>query len=104
MTKIGVQASTIVDSFKNDGVYKTFQKLNEIGYKSVEVSQVETSKENIEEIIRACKDFGMEVASMSAAVEPLFPGQESLDTDYEKIVKDCKVCKYRFIKNRYATF
>ncbi|NVF12404.1 sugar phosphate isomerase/epimerase [Anaerococcus sp. AGMB00486] len=90
MTKIGVQASTVVDSFKNDGVYETFRKLNDIGYKSVEVSQVETSKENIDEIIRACKDFGMEVAAMSAAVEPQFEGQESLDTDFDKIVADCK--------------
>lgn len=27
---------------------------------------------------------------MSASVEPLFPGQESLDTDYDKISQDCK--------------
>lgn len=90
MTKIGVQASTVVDSFKNDGVYETFKKLNDIGYKSVEVSQVETSKENIDEIIRALKDFDMEVAAMSAAVEPQFEGGESLETDYDKIVADCK--------------
>lgn len=90
MTKIGVQASTVVDAFKEIGPYETFKKLNEIGYKSVEVSQVETSKENIDQIIRACKDFDMEVASMSAAVEPMFPGQESLDTDFDKIVADCK--------------
>lgn len=32
----------------------------------------------------------MEVASMSAAVESMFPGQESLDTDFDKIVADCK--------------
>ncbi|WP_297689755.1 sugar phosphate isomerase/epimerase [uncultured Anaerococcus sp.] len=90
MTKIGVQASTVVDAFKEIGPYETFKKLNEIGYKSVEVSQVETSKENIDQIIRACKDFDIEVASMSAAVESMFPGQESLDTDFDKIVADCK--------------
>ena len=90
MTKIGVQASTVVDSFKEIGPYETFKKLSEIGYKSVEVSQVETSKENIDQIIKACKDFDMEVAAMSAALEPMFPGQESLETDYDKIVADCK--------------
>lgn len=90
MTKIGVQASTVVDAFKEIGPYETFKKLSEIGYKSVEVSQVETSKENIDQIIRACKDFDMEVAAMSAALEPMFPGQESLETDYDKIVADCR--------------
>lgn len=90
MTKIGVQASTVVDSFKENGPYETFKRLSDIGYKSVEVSQVETSKENIDEIVRACKDFDMEVAAMSANVEPMFEGQESLDTDFDKIVADCK--------------
>ena len=88
MTKIGVQASTVVDSFKELGPYETFKRLSDIGYKSVEVSQVETTKENIDQIIKACKDFDMEVAAMSAALEPMFPGQESLETDYDKIVGD----------------
>ena len=33
MTKIGVQASTVVDSFKELGPYETFKRLSDIGYK-----------------------------------------------------------------------
>lgn len=90
MTKIGVQVSTVVDSFKEDGVYNTLKKLNDLGFKSVEISQVETSENNIKEIQRACKDFDMEIAAMTAALEPQFEGGESLETHYDKIVSDCK--------------
>lgn len=90
MIKLGVQASTIKDSFIEDGPYKTMRKLAEIGYKSVEISQVETSPENIDEIIRACEDFDMEVAAWTAPLEPQVEGGESLTTHFEKIVKDMK--------------
>lgn len=90
MVKLGVQASTIKDSFKNDGPYETMRKLAEIGYKSIEISQVETSEENVQEIVRACKDFDMEVASWTAALEPQIKGGESLTTHFDKIVKDMK--------------
>lgn len=66
------------------------KKLSEIGYKSVEISQIETSPENIEAIKKACQDFDMEVAAMSASLEPQVKDGESLTTHYDKIVADCK--------------
>ena len=64
--KIGVQASTVKKSFEEVGPYETLKKLREIGYNSIEISQVATTPENIAEIQKATADFGMEVASMSA--------------------------------------
>lgn len=67
--KIGVQASTVKKSFEEVGPYETLKKLHEIGYNSIEISQVATTPENIAEIQKATADFGMEVASMSASLE-----------------------------------
>ncbi|WP_107994888.1 sugar phosphate isomerase/epimerase family protein [Trichococcus paludicola] len=88
--KIGVQASTIKKSFEEVGPYETLKKLHEIGYNSIEISQVATTPENIAQIQKATADFGMEIASMTAALKPQMPGGESLTTDYDKIVADCK--------------
>lgn len=89
MAKIGVQGSTVKEKFKELGPYETLKRLAEIGYKSVEISQIDTTPENIAEINKAREDFGMEVAAMSASLEPMTPGQESLTTHYDKIVADC---------------
>lgn len=90
MAKIGVQGFTVKDKFQELGPYETLKRLAEIGYKSVEISQVDTTPENIAEINRAREDFGMEVAAMSASLEPMRPGAESLTTHYDKIVADCQ--------------
>lgn len=88
--KIGAQGFTVKDSFINDGPYETIRKLSEIGYRAVEISQVETTKENVEAIKKASEDFGMEIASWSASLEPQQEGQESLTTHFDKIVEDMK--------------
>ena len=88
--KIGVQASTVKKSFEEVGPYETLKKLHDIGYNSIEVSQVATTPENIAEIQKATADFGMEVASMSASLKPQVKDGESLTTHYDKIVADCK--------------
>lgn len=59
--KIGVQASTVKKSFEEVGPYETLKKLHEIGYNSIEISQVATTPENIAEIQKATADFGMAV-------------------------------------------
>lgn len=89
MVKLGVQGMTVKDAF-NEDAYDTMKRLAEIGYKSVEISQIETSPENIQALVKACQDFDMEIASMSASLEPQTEGAESLTTDYDKIVADCK--------------
>ena len=88
--KIGVQASTVKKSFEEVGPYETLKKLHEIGYNSIEISQVATTPENIAEIQKATADFGMEVDSMSASLKPQVKDGESLMTHYDKIVADCK--------------
>lgn len=88
--KIGAQGFTVKKEFKELGPYETLKRLFEIGYNAVEISQVDMTPENVAEIKRASEEFGIEIASLSAALAPNRPEQESLTTDYEKIVADCK--------------
>jgi len=97
--KIGVQLSTIKDKLKELGVYESMRQLAEIGYHSVEVSQIPTDRDSLTELKRACADFSIEVSAMSAPLEPM-PGlgSESLTTDFDKIVDDCKFLDCTFLR------
>ncbi len=96
MAKIGVQIMVLREQIVKDGVYATLKKLSEIGFSCIEVSQVAMTPENVSELKRACEDFKMEIAALSASLEPMMPGMESLTTDFDKIVNDCKTlgCNY----------
>lgn len=87
--KIGVQAMMLKEKVEALGAYETFKKVHELGYHAIEVSQIPMTEENVSEIKRATEDFGIEVASMTAGLKPMQPGQESLTTDFDKIVRDC---------------
>lgn len=88
---IGVQMMMLKDKVAQDGAYATFKKLAELGYHCVEVSQIPMTAENVEGMQKASKEFGIKVAACSAALSPA-PGRggESLETDFDKIVSDCK--------------
>jgi Sugar phosphate isomerases/epimerases len=96
--KIGVQMMMLKGKAEELGVYETLRKVRELGYRSIEVSQIPMTEENVTELRRASLDFDIEIASLSAAVEPMVPGMpgEFLSTHFEKIVADCKTldCGY----------
>lgn len=96
MAKIGIQMMIFRKEIVENGVYNVIKKIHEIGFNCIEVSQVQMTSENVAEIKRACDEFGIEIAALSAAVEPMIPGMESLQDDFDKIVADCKTlnCKY----------
>lgn len=91
MARIGVQAMMLKDEFVADGVFNTLKKVTDIGYHSVEISQVPMTEENVAEMERARGELGMDIASLSAAVTtpPGMPG-DSLENDFDKIVSDAK--------------
>jgi sugar phosphate isomerase/epimerase len=80
---IGVQMSTIKASVAELGVHEAMRRCASIGYRSVEVSQVPMTPENIDAIRRASEEFGVAVTSMSAAVE-------TLSEDFASAVGDCR--------------
>lgn len=100
MTKglIGVQMMMLKDKVAADGAYSVFAKLAEMGYHSVEISQIPMTAENVAAMQKAGKEFGITVCAASANLEPMRPGQpgEYLSSDFDKIVGDCKAldCNY----------
>ncbi len=96
--KIGVQMMIFRDIIKKDGPYEVMKKISEIGFKCVEVSQVDMTPENVEQMKRACEDFGIDIAAMSASLEPMMPGMEALTTNYDKIIADCKTLNCNYLR------
>lgn len=96
---VGVQMMMLKKKVDEMGVYEVFRKLSEMGFHCVEVSQIPMTPENVAEMKRGCADFGIKVAALSAGVEPMpgMPG-ESLQTDFDKIVADCKELNCNFLR------
>lgn len=98
--KIGVQMMMLKGKVEEIGVYETLRRVRELGYRSVEVSQIPMTAHNVSELKRAGADFDIEIAALSAALEPTMPGMagETLAGDFEKIVADCKTLNCRYLR------
>lgn len=91
MPKIGVQASTIKGSFGTAGTFETLERLSEVGYHAVEISQIPMTPENVAQMRRAKDELGMSIAALSAGLTTT-PGipWDSLTDDLDKIVADAR--------------
>ncbi len=98
--RIGVQMSTVKSKLATLGVYGLFEELSKMGVTVVEVSQIPMTEQNVKEIKLAIEDFGIDVAAMSAVIDPLMPGMggECLANDYDKIVADCRAVNCNFLR------
>ena len=92
MTKIGVQAMMLKTQFAEDGAFATLKRLSDIGFHAVELSQVSMATDDVAEIDRARSELGTEVAALSATLEkPEGRPGDSLVSDFDKIVADCRL-------------
>lgn len=66
MTTIGAQGFTLRTRFAELGITETFRRVAEIGYRSIEISAVPMTAENIDEIARASAEHGVAVDATSA--------------------------------------
>lgn len=98
--KIGVQMMMLKGKVEELGAYETMKKLHELGFGAVEVSQIPMTSENVAELKRASEDFDIEIAALSAGLDPMLPGApgETLSNDFDKIVNDCKTLNCNFIR------
>jgi sugar phosphate isomerase/epimerase len=87
---IGVQAMMLKDSVAEHGAFETLRRVREIGYRAVEISQIPMTAENVAEIARARDELGIDIASISAGLEPSPAGNDALTTDFDKIVADAE--------------
>lgn len=89
--KIGVQAMMLKEKFEEIGIFETLKKISELGYHSVEISQISMTAENVAELKKAQDELDMDIASLSCVVSKEGSGgNDDLETQFDKIVSDCK--------------
>ncbi|MCM3399587.1 sugar phosphate isomerase/epimerase [Oceanobacillus profundus] len=98
--KIGVQMMMLKGKVEEIGAYETMKRLHELGFRAVEVSQIPMTLENVQALKQASEEFNIEIAALSAGLEPMLPGApgETLSKDFEKIVEDCKTLNCNYIR------
>ncbi|MGL6105510.1 sugar phosphate isomerase/epimerase family protein [Romboutsia sp.] len=100
MTKptIGVQMMMLRGKVGEIGITETLKKVKEIGFSTIELSQIEMTENNVAEIKICLNELDMKVCATSAAIKPMMPGMkmENLRENFDKIVADTKAldCKY----------
>jgi len=98
MPKIGVQMMMLKQHVERLGPYATLKRVADIGFSSVEVSQIPMTPEVVNEIARARDDLGVQIAAISATVTEQPGANEPLDTRFDKIVADCHRLQTRSIR------
>jgi sugar phosphate isomerase/epimerase len=68
MTTIGAQGFTLRSKFAELGITETIRRVAAIGYRSIEISAVAMTAENVEEIARASAEHGVAVDATSAGL------------------------------------
>ena len=58
---VGVQAMMLREKFAALGAYETLKKVGELGFHSVEISQIPMTPENVDAMARAQADFGVKI-------------------------------------------
>lgn len=95
---IGVQMMMLRNKIEELGIKETFKKVKEIGFSTVELSQVPMTPENVEAIRESLDELDMRVCATSGALKAMAPGMkmENLRDDFDKILADTKAlgCKY----------
>jgi sugar phosphate isomerase/epimerase len=91
MPTVGVQMMMVRDKVAADGMPAVLDRIAALGYTSVEVSQIPTDQANVAALEKARSDLGIQVAALSVALQkgPTATG-DALDTDFEKVVDDCR--------------
>lgn len=101
MTKInvGVQAMTIKDKFSELGAYEAIQQIAELGYTTIEISQIPMTPENIQEMKRGAEDFKVEIAAISASlIPPHNSDDDCLENDLDVFIEQCQTLNCRYIR------
>lgn len=95
---IGVQMMMLRGKIGEIGITETLKKVKEIGFSTLELSQIPMTPENVEEIKQCLSDLDMKICATSASIKSMMPNvpMENLRDNFEKIVADTKAldCKY----------
>lgn len=99
MANIGVQLMMVKNEIGDQGMYPVLERIAELGYRSVEVSQVATDEANIAGLERAKNELGVEVAAMSVGLKKGATNTgDALDIDFDRVVDNCRRLDCRFTR------
>lgn len=99
MANIGVQLMMVRDEIAGRGMYPVLQRIADLGYRSVEVSQVATDEANVSALERGRGELGLDVAALSVSLtKGATATGDALDSDFDKIVADCRRLGCRFTR------
>ena len=99
MANIGVQLMMVKNEIGDQGIYPVLERIAELGYRSVEVSQVATDEANIAGLERAKNELGVEVAAMSVGLKKGSTNTgDALDVDFDRVVDNCRRLDCRFTR------
>lgn len=99
MAKVGVQLMMVRDKVAGDGMFGVLERVAGLGYEAVEVSQIPMDAANVEHLERGRREFGLDVAAVSVALKKVTNATgDALDTDFAKIVDDCRRLGCRFAR------
>ena len=99
MANIGVQLMMVKNEIGDQGMYPVLERIAELGYRSVEVSQVATDEATIAGLERAKNELGVEVAAMSVGLTKGSTNTgDALDVDFDRVVDNCRRLDCRFTR------
>ncbi len=89
MATLGTMLMMLKGEIAEQGMFPVLQRVAEIGFKAVEVSQVPMDEANVAGLEKARNELGLEVGAISVALKrgPVMTG-DALDTDFDKIIAD----------------
>lgn len=89
----------VKDQVAADGMWAVLQRIKELGYDAVEVSQIPMDEENTAALERGITELGLQVGALSVALKPgpVATG-DNLEEHFDKIVSDCKRLGVRFVR------
>lgn len=98
--KLGVQLMTIKKYIDENGPYEALKKLNDLGFKYVEISQIEMNDKNIQELNRAFLEFEMEAIAISAPLyrNEMAPNAPFLLENIDVFIEQCKKLNCSYIR------
>lgn len=99
MATLGVQMMMVKDQVAADGMWSVLQRIKDLGYDAVEVSQIPMDEANTADLERGITELGLQVGALSVALKggPTATG-DNLEEHFEKIVADCQRLDVRFVR------
>jgi sugar phosphate isomerase/epimerase len=97
MAVLGVQLMMLREQVESEGMFAVLSKLATLDIQCVEVSQIPMNEQNTKDLERAKTELGFEVGALSVSLKKK-PGIDSLDSEFDKIVSDCKLLGTKFVR------